>query len=77
MEFVDVLWIGNNLKAPNGMQRVHNVSVALPGVASTPRFLQGRPNSNMLTYLGLHGCLMSNRVSGSIPGSVSVRVDLA
>ena len=37
VEFEDGLWIGNHLKAQNGLQRVHTISGVLPGVVCTPR----------------------------------------
>ena len=41
VEFEDGLWIGNHLKAQNGLQRVRTISRVQPGVVRTPR-LQGQ-----------------------------------
>ena len=42
MEFEDGLWIGNHLKAQNGLQRVVNIPWVQPGSVRTPGFLQGQ-----------------------------------
>ena len=39
-EFEDGLWIGNNLKAQNGLQRVHTIPETGPGSVCTPEFRQ-------------------------------------
>ena len=41
-DFEDGLWIGNHLKAQNGLQRVCTVPGVQPGVVHTHRFLQGQ-----------------------------------
>ena len=35
-------WIGSQLRARNGLQRVCTISRVLPGTVCTPRFLQGQ-----------------------------------
>ena len=42
MEFEDVLWIGNHLKARNSLQRVRTIPGVQPGVVPTPWFHQGQ-----------------------------------
>ena len=42
VEFEDGLWIGNHLKAQNGLQRVCTISGGLPRAVSTPRFVWGK-----------------------------------
>ena len=41
VEFEDGLWIGNHLKARNGLQRFRTIPEAQPRVVRTPRFLRG------------------------------------
>ena len=41
VEFEDGLWIGNHLKAQNGLQRVHTIPGVQPDVVHTPEVLQG------------------------------------
>ena len=38
----DGLWIGNHLKARNGLQRVHTIPGLQPGAVRTPGFLWGQ-----------------------------------
>ena len=47
VEFEDGLWIGNHLKARNGMQSVCTIFGVQSGVVRTPGFLGGRLNSNL------------------------------
>ena len=47
VEFEDGLWIGNHLKAQNGLKRVHTIPGVRPGAVRTPGFLRGRLNSNL------------------------------
>ena len=42
VEFEDGLWIGNHLKARNGLQRVRTIPGVQPGAVRTPGFLQGQ-----------------------------------
>ena len=42
VEFEDGLWIGNHLKARNGLQRVHTIPGVQPGAVRTPGFLRGQ-----------------------------------
>ena len=42
VEFEDGLWIGNHLKARNGLQRVCTIPWVQPGAVCTPGFLQGQ-----------------------------------
>ena len=42
VEFEDGLWIGNHLKAQNGLQRVRTIPGVRPGVMRTPGFLRGQ-----------------------------------
>ena len=42
VEFEDGLWIGNNLKAQNGLQRVRTIPGVQPGMVCTPGFLRGQ-----------------------------------
>ena len=42
MEFEDGLWIGNHLKAQNGLQRVRTTPGVQPGAVRTPGFLRGQ-----------------------------------
>ena len=42
VEIEDGLWIGNHLKAQNGLQRVYTIPGAQPGAVCTPGFLQGQ-----------------------------------
>ena len=42
VESEDDLWIGNYLKAQNGLQRVGTIPRAKSGVVRTPGFLQGQ-----------------------------------
>ena len=42
VEFEDGLWIGNHLKAKNGLQRIRNIPGVRPGAVRTPGFLQGQ-----------------------------------
>ena len=42
VKFEDGLWIGNHLKARNGLQRVRTIPGAQPGVVGTPGFLRGQ-----------------------------------
>ena len=39
LEFEDGLWIGNHLKARNGLQRVRTIPGVQPGAVVTPGFL--------------------------------------
>ena len=39
LEFEDGLWIGNQLKAQNGLQRVYTIPGVQPGAVRTPGFL--------------------------------------
>ena len=41
VEFEDGLWIGNHLKAQNGLQRVSTIPGFQPGGVRTPGFNQG------------------------------------
>ena len=41
-EFEDGLWIGNPLKARNGLQKVCTIPGDQPGTVPTPVFLQGQ-----------------------------------
>ena len=38
----DGLWIGNHLKARNGLQRVRTIPGVRPGAVHTPGFLRGQ-----------------------------------
>ena len=42
VEFEDGLWIGNHLKARNGLQRVRTIPGVRPGAVRTPGFLRGQ-----------------------------------
>ena len=42
VEFEDGLWIGNHLKAQNGLQRVCTIPGVQPRKMQTPRFLRGQ-----------------------------------
>ena len=42
VEFEDGLWIGNHLKAGNGLQRVRTIPGDRPGAVCTPGFLRGQ-----------------------------------
>ena len=42
VEFEDGLWIGNHLKARNGLQRVRTIPEVPPGAVRTPGFLRGQ-----------------------------------
>ena len=42
VEFEDGLWIGNDLKPQNGLQRVRTIPGFRPGAVRTPGFLQGQ-----------------------------------
>ena len=42
VEFEDGLWIGNHLKAQNGLQRVRTIPGVQPGTLRTPGFFQGQ-----------------------------------
>ena len=42
VKFEDGLWIGNHLKAQNGLQRVRTIPGVQPGAVRTPRFLRGQ-----------------------------------
>ena len=42
VEFEDGLWIGNHLKARNGLQRFRTIPGVQPGAVRTPGFLQGQ-----------------------------------
>ena len=42
LEFEDGLWIGNCLKAQNGLQRVCTIPGVQRGAVCTPRFLRGQ-----------------------------------
>ena len=42
VEFEDGLWIGNHLKARNGLQRVRTIPGVQPGAVRTPGFLRGQ-----------------------------------
>ena len=42
VEFEDGLWIGNHLKAQNGLQRVCTILAVLFVAMCTPRFLHGQ-----------------------------------
>ena len=75
VEFEDGLWIGNHLKARNGLQRVHSIPEVQPGVVRTPGSSRGRLNSNLPGSAWLLGVL--SQAPGSIPGSRGVRIDPA
>ena len=47
VEFEDGLWIGNHLKAQNGMHRVTTIPGVRPGVVCTLGSSRGRLNSNL------------------------------
>ena len=42
VEFEDSLWIGNHLRAQNGLQRVRTIPRVQPGEERIPGFLQGQ-----------------------------------
>ena len=42
VEFEDGLWIGNNPKAQNGLQRVRTIPGIRPGTVRTPGSLRGQ-----------------------------------
>ena len=42
VEFEDVMWIGNHLKAQNGLQRVCTIPGVQPEAVRTPGFLRGQ-----------------------------------
>ena len=42
LEFEDGLWMGNHLKAQNGLQRVCTIPEVQPGAVGAPGFLQGQ-----------------------------------
>ena len=42
LEFEYGLWIGNHLKAQNGLQRVCTIPLIRPGAVRTPGFLRGQ-----------------------------------
>ena len=42
VDFEDGLWIGNQLKARNGLQMVDTIPGVKPGVVRTPGFHQGQ-----------------------------------
>ena len=41
VKFEDGLWIGNRIKAQNGLQRIRTIHEVLPGVVCTSRFFWG------------------------------------
>ena len=55
VKFEDGFWIGNWLKAHNGLQRVGTIPRVLPGVLCTHKLLQGQNNFNMLKFALLPG----------------------
>ena len=61
VEFEDGLWIGNQLKARNGLQRVRTIPRVQPGAVRTTGFQSAWV------------CVMA----ASIPSSCGVRIDLA
>ena len=42
VEFKNGLWVGNQLKAQNGLQKIHTIPGVLSGAVFTPRFFQGK-----------------------------------
>ena len=54
VDFEDGLWIGNHLKAKNGLQRVRTLPRIQPRAVRTPGFLRGV--DGIPICLGLRGC---------------------
>ena len=68
VEFEDGLWLGNHIKAQDGLQKVRTV----PGVQPADWGADWIP-----ICLGLRGCLVLSQVACLIPGSRGLRIDPA
>ena len=61
MEFEDGSWIGNHLKAQNGLQRVRTIPWVQPGVVHKPRFLPGQTEFQSARVVWLLGVKAATR----------------
>ena len=70
------MWIGNHLKAQNGLQRVCTIPAVQSGVVYTPGFLRGQTEFQS-AWVCVAGCLVLSQAPGLIPCSYDVRIDPA
>ena len=68
-EFKDGLWIGNQLKAQNGLQLICNIPRVLPGSVCSARFFERHSEFHFDKV-----CLVLSKATGLIPGSRGVRI---
>ena len=62
VEFEDGLWIGNHLKARNGLQRVRTIPGGSPGAVRALGFLQGQTEFQSAWVRMAAWCLARRRV---------------